>query len=93
MPIAARNRLMVETVSRFCREGSAPDQGQEGVRLGTRVCPHTLSKKSLREVSEELEAEFSEDDALTFRSRYNAAPSKTLWILRPEVDRRVIDHR
>jgi hypothetical protein len=55
------------------------------------VCARTtLSKKDLREVAEELEAEFSEEDALTFRPRYNAAPSETLWILRPGADRRVI---
>lgn len=50
----------------------------------------TLSKKSLREVAEELEAEWSPEDALTFRPRYNAAPSETLWILRYGADRRVI---
>jgi len=43
------------------------------------VCARTtLSKKTLREVAEELEAEFSEEDARTFRPRYNAAPSDTL---------------
>src|ERR1700690_2805247 len=50
----------------------------------------TLSKKTLREVADELEAEFSEEDALTFRPRYNAAPSDTLWILRHGADRRVV---
>ena len=50
----------------------------------------TLSKKNLREVAEELEAEFSEEDALTFRPRYNAAPSDALWILRHDADQRVI---
>jgi putative SOS response-associated peptidase YedK len=55
------------------------------------VCARaTLSKKNLREVAEELEAEFSEEDALTFRPRYNAAPSDALWILRHGADRRVI---
>jgi hypothetical protein len=34
------------------------------------VCARrTLSKRTLREVAEELEAEFSEEDALTFRPR------------------------
>ena len=46
-----------------------------------RVRPHTPSKKNLREVAEELEAEWSLEDAL-LRPRYNAAPSETLWILR-----------
>lgn len=50
----------------------------------------TLSKKTLREVAEELDAEFSEEDALTFRPRYNAAPSDALWILRHGADRPVI---
>jgi hypothetical protein len=55
------------------------------------VCARTtLSKKSLREVAEELEAEWSPEDALTFLPRYNAAPSETLWILRHGADRRVI---
>ena len=50
----------------------------------------TLSKKTLREVAEELEAELSEEDARAFRPRYNAAPSDTLWILRHGADHRVI---
>lgn len=50
----------------------------------------TLSKKTLRDVADELEAEFSEEDALTFRPRFNAAPSEILWILRHGADRRVI---
>ena len=50
----------------------------------------TLSKKTLREVAEELDAEFSEEDALAFRPRYNAAPSDTLWNLRHGADRRVV---
>ncbi len=50
----------------------------------------TLSKKDLREVAEELEAEWSPEDALTFRPRYNAAPSETLWILRAGAAGRVI---
>ena len=55
------------------------------------VCARTtLSKKTLREVAEELEAEFSEEDALTFRPRFNAAPSEMLWILRHGADRRVV---
>ena len=49
----------------------------------------TLSKKDLREVAEELEAEFSEEDAHVYRPRYNVAPSDTLWILRHGADRRV----
>ena len=50
----------------------------------------TLSKKTLREVAEELEAEWSPDDELLYRPRYNAAPSDTLWILRHGADRRVV---
>jgi len=55
------------------------------------VCARaSLTKKDLREVAEELEAEFSEEDARTYRPRFNAAPSDTLWILRHGADRRVI---
>jgi putative SOS response-associated peptidase YedK len=55
------------------------------------VCARTtLTKKTLREVAGELEAEFSEEDALTFRPRFNAAPSETLWILRHGADCRVV---
>jgi len=44
------------------------------------VCARTtLSKRNLRKVAEEVEAEFSEEDALTFRPRCNAAPSKTTY--------------
>jgi putative SOS response-associated peptidase YedK len=55
------------------------------------VCARTsLSKKDLREVAAELDAEFSEEDAHAYRPRYNAAPSDTLWILRHGADRRVV---
>jgi putative SOS response-associated peptidase YedK len=55
------------------------------------VCARTsLSKKTLREVAEELEAEWSPEDELLFRPRYNAAPSDTLWILGYGTDRRVV---
>ncbi len=55
------------------------------------VCARTtLSKKRLREVAEDFEAEFSEKDALAFRPRYSAAPSDSLWILRHAAARRVI---
>jgi putative SOS response-associated peptidase YedK len=50
----------------------------------------TLTRKHLREIAEELEAEFSEEDARLYRPRYNAAPSETLWLLRAGADRRVI---
>lgn len=50
----------------------------------------TLSKKTLRDVAEELEAEWSPEDELLFRPRYNAAPSDTLWILRHGADHRVV---
>jgi hypothetical protein len=43
------------------------------------VCARTtLSKKALRDVAEELEVEFSEEDALTSRPRYNAASGETV---------------
>jgi putative SOS response-associated peptidase YedK len=48
----------------------------------------SLSKKTLREVAEELEAEFSDEDERLYRPRYNAAPTDTLWMLRPGGDRR-----
>ena len=55
------------------------------------MCARTsLSKKTLREVAEELEAEWSPEDELLFRPRYNAAPSDTLWSLRQGADRRVV---
>jgi putative SOS response-associated peptidase YedK len=61
-----------------------------GARLRD-VCARTsLSKKTLREVAEELEAEWSPEDELLFRPRYNAAPSDTLWILRHGADRRMV---
>lgn len=50
----------------------------------------TLTRKNLREIAEELEAEFSEEDARLYRPRFNAAPSETLWLLRQGADRRVI---
>jgi hypothetical protein len=37
-----------------------------------------------------MEAEWSPDDELLFRPRYNAEPSDTQWILRHGADRRVI---
>jgi putative SOS response-associated peptidase YedK len=55
------------------------------------VCARTsLSKKNLREVADELEAEFSEEDSHVYRPRNNATPSDTLWILRHGADRRVV---
>jgi putative SOS response-associated peptidase YedK len=45
----------------------------------------TLTRKRLRDVAEELDAEFSEEDAQLYRPRYNAAPSETLWVLRAGV--------
>jgi putative SOS response-associated peptidase YedK len=50
----------------------------------------TLTRKRLRDVADELEAEFSEEDAGLYRPRYNAAPSETLWVLRAGADRRVL---
>ena len=44
----------------------------------------------LREVAEELDAEFSEDDAPMFRPRYNVAPSDTTWMLESRGDDRVL---
>src|SRR6202142_634308 len=68
----------------------SPDALPRGVRLHD-VCARTsLSRQTLREVAEELEAEFSDEDARVYRPRYNAAPSDTLWILRHGADRRGI---
>jgi putative SOS response-associated peptidase YedK len=50
----------------------------------------TLTRKNLRQIAEELEAELLEEDARLYRPRYNAAPSETLWLLRAGADRRVI---
>jgi putative SOS response-associated peptidase YedK len=50
----------------------------------------TLTRKRLRDVADELEAEFSEVDAGRYRPRYNAAPSDMLWVLRAGPDRRAI---
>jgi putative SOS response-associated peptidase YedK len=50
----------------------------------------TLTRKHLREIAEELEAEFSEEDARLYRPRYNAAPSETLWLLRSGGDGRIV---
>jgi putative SOS response-associated peptidase YedK len=50
----------------------------------------TLTRQHLREIAEELNAELSEEDARLYRPRYNAAPSETLWLLRPGADRRII---
>jgi putative SOS response-associated peptidase YedK len=50
----------------------------------------TLTRKHLREIADELDAEFSEEDARLYRARYNAAPSETLWLLRQAADRRVV---
>ena len=55
------------------------------------VCARTtLRKKGLREVAEELDAEFSEDDAPMYRPRYNVAPSDTTWMLESRGDDRVL---
>ena len=50
----------------------------------------TLTRKQLREVAEELDAELSEEDSRLYRPRFNAAPSETLWLLRHAADRRVV---
>ncbi len=50
----------------------------------------TLTRKHLREIAEELDAELSDEDERLYRPRYNAAPSETLWLLRAGADRRVI---
>ena len=50
----------------------------------------TLTRKQLREVAEELDAEIADEDARLYRPRYNAAPSETLWVLRSGADRRVL---
>jgi putative SOS response-associated peptidase YedK len=50
----------------------------------------TLTRKQLREVAEELDAELSEEDSRLYRPRFNAAPSETLWMLGHAADRRVV---
>lgn len=50
----------------------------------------TLSNHDLNDVLEELDAEFSTEDASLFRPRYNIAPSDTHWIVEAKGDRRVL---
>jgi putative SOS response-associated peptidase YedK len=50
----------------------------------------TLTRKQLREVAEELDADFSDEDARLYRPRFNAAPSDTLWVLRHSADHRIV---
>ncbi|MEZ4450663.1 MAG: SOS response-associated peptidase [Nannocystaceae bacterium] len=41
----------------------------------------TLTRTSLREVAEALEADFSADDAAAYRPRFNVAPTDRAWLL------------
>jgi putative SOS response-associated peptidase YedK len=66
-----------------------PD-GVSRVKLRRMCARTTLTRKRLRDVADELEAEFSEVDGGLYRPRYNAAPSETLWVLRAGADRRVL---
>jgi len=52
----------------------------------------TLTKSGIRDIADELDAEVADEDAASYRPRYNVAPTDTHWILeRPGgEDRRVL---
>lgn len=50
----------------------------------------TLTRTSLREVAEALEADFDADDAAAYKPRYNVAPGDRAWIVVHEQGRRRI---
>jgi putative SOS response-associated peptidase YedK len=55
------------------------------------VCARTtLTKPSLAEIADELEAEFSAQDAPLYRPRWNVAPSDTAWVVIHRGDSRVV---
>lgn len=51
---------------------------------------YTIRKKSLREVADDLDAEYAEGDAPLYRARYNVAPTDLAWIVELGGDRRVL---
>jgi putative SOS response-associated peptidase YedK len=50
----------------------------------------TLTKPTLPEIADELEAEFSAEDVAVYRPRWNVAPSDTTWIAIHRGDARVL---
>jgi putative SOS response-associated peptidase YedK len=50
----------------------------------------TLTKSGIREIADELEAEVADEDAASYRPRYNVAPTDTHWILERGEERRVL---
>jgi putative SOS response-associated peptidase YedK len=50
----------------------------------------TLTNQRLEDIAEQLEAEFSPEDAALYRPRYNVAPSDTTWIVEARGDARVL---
>jgi putative SOS response-associated peptidase YedK len=55
------------------------------------VCARTtLTRPILAEISDEIEAEFSPEDAALYRPRWNVAPSDTTWIALHRGDSRVL---
>lgn len=55
------------------------------------VCARTtLTRPTLLEIAAEIEAEFSPDDAILYRPRWNVAPSDTTWIALHRGDARIL---
>ena len=50
----------------------------------------TLRKKTLREVADDLDAEYAADDEPLYRARFNVAPTDVAWIVEFGADRRVL---
>src|SRR5262245_20664755 len=50
----------------------------------------TLTNARLEDIAEELDAEFSPEDAALYRPRYNVAPSDTTWIALSHGEARVL---
>src|SRR5262245_23044882 len=50
----------------------------------------TLTNARLEDIADDLDAEFSPEDAALYRPRYNVAPSDTTWIVETRGDGRVL---
>jgi putative SOS response-associated peptidase YedK len=50
----------------------------------------TLTNEGLEEIADQLDAEFSPEDAALYRPRYNVAPSDTTWIVEARGDDRAL---
>ena len=50
----------------------------------------TLRKKTLREVADDLDAEYAADDEPLYRARFNVAPTDVAWLVEYGADRRVL---